>query len=339
MMNNSWFRALALVPFLGLAACGGGGGGGGSSIADTTPIANFALACSDLTCTFTDTSSDADVGDGVASYSWDFGDGSAASTVASPVHAYAAASTYSVSLTVTDKFGLKSTLTRSVTVTAAPAPAAPHANFTVSCTALTCVFNDTSTFDAGSVFQSRSWDFGDSTATASAATTTHAYVTAELKTYTVRLTVTDAAGKVSTNTQSIPVSPPATSLNCTGGNCSLLLAQASKVTATLVSSSCSAHGNVVNLTAPVQQTLFGDGCFNAIGTVVALNGGATLPINTELQFAVLSGLSGTSKLAYPPTIRVAGDFASGWTLTFDDGFGGPGEPDFNDVVVLIKATP
>lgn len=339
MMNNSWFRAVALVPFLGLAACGGGGGGGGNATADTTPIANFAIACADLSCTFTDTSSDPDVGDSVAAYSWNFGDGSAASTVASPVHAYASANTYTVSLTVTDKFGLKSTITRPVTVTAAPAPAAPHANFTVSCSALTCSFTDTSTYDAGSVFQSRSWDFGDGSAAATAASTTHAYAATALTTYTVKLTITDAAGKVSTNIQSIPVTPPATSLNCTGGNCTLTLVQAAKVTSTLVSSSCSARGNVFNLTAPVQQTLYADGCFDALGSAVALNGGATLPAGTELQFAVLSGLSGSSKLTYPPTIRVTGDFANGWTLTFDDGFGGPGEPDFNDVVVLIKATP
>jgi PKD repeat protein len=337
MMNNSWLRVLALVPFFGLGACGGGGGGGGNATVDNQPIANFAIACADLTCTFTDTSSDPDVGDGIAAYNWTFGDNST-STVASPVHTFAETKTYSVSLTVTDKFGLKSTKTREVPVTAPPAPAAPHANFTVACTALDCAFTDTSTYDAGSVPQSRSWDFGDG-ATATAASPTHSYVTATLNTYTVKLTITDAAGKVSTNIQSIPVTPPATSLNCTGGNCVLALTQAAKVTATLVSSSCSAHGNVVNLTAPVQQTLFADGCFDAPGTVVSLSGGATLPVGTQLQMEVLSGLSGTSKLTYPPTIRVTGDFASGWTLTFDDGFGGSGEPDFNDVVVLIKATP
>ena len=26
-------------------------------------------------------------------------------------------------------------------------------------------------------------------------------------------------------------------------------------------------------------------------------------------------------------------------VTFDDGYGGPGEPDFNDLVIVIKATP
>jgi PKD repeat protein len=338
-MNNSLFRALMLVPFLGLGACGGGGGGGGgTAIADTTPIANFALVCSDLNCTFTDTSSDADVGDAIT-YSCNFGDGSAAVTTASPVHAFATANTYTVSLTVTDKFGLKSTVTRAVTVTAAPVPAAPHANFAVSCTALDCAFTDTSTYDPGSVAQSRSWDFGDGTATATTATATHHYAATTLTTYTVKLTVTDATGKVSTNIQSIPVTPPATTLNCVGGGCVLTLTQASKVTATLVSHSCSTHGNVVKLTAPLTQTLFTDGCYDVTGSVVPLNGGATFAVNTTLELAVLSGLSGSTALAYPPTIRVSGDFASGWTLTFDDGFGGPGEPDFNDVVVLIKATP
>ena len=58
-----------------------------------------------------------------------------------------------------------------------------------------------------------------------------------------------------------------------------------------------------------------------------------------LQVAVLSGSVPGSPLVFPPTIRVTGDFASGWTLTFDDGFGGPGEPDFNDLVILVKAAP
>ncbi len=338
-MNNCWLRALTLIPFLGLAACGGGGGGGGTATVDTTPIANFALACSDLSCTFTDTSSDPDVGDSVAAYSWNFGDGSAAVTTASATHAYASANTYNVSLTVTDRFGLKATTTRAVTVTAPPAPAAPHANFTARCSSLECTFTDTSTYDAGSVAQSRTWDFGDGSAAVTTATATHRYAATTLTTYTIKLTITDAAGKVSTNSQSIPVTPPATTLNCVGGGCVLTLAQASRVTATLVSSSCSTTGNVVRLTAPVAQVVFADGCRDTVGSVVSLSGGALLAAGTALEMEVLSGLSGTSALAYPPAIRLTGDFASGWTLTFDDGFGGPGEPDFNDVVVLIKATP
>jgi PKD repeat protein len=189
------------------------------------------------------------------------------------------------------------------------------------------------------VFQSRNWDFGDTTTLAGASPTTHAYAATTLTTFTARLTVTDTAGKTSTSTQSVVVAPPATSLNCVGGNCVLSLAQASRVSAGLVSHSCGAQGNRVVITAPINQVIFPDGCVDPVGTVVTLNGGAVFAANTQLQIAVLSGTVPSTSLAFQPALRVTGDFANGWTLTFDDGFGGPGEPDFNDLVILIKATP
>jgi lysyl endopeptidase len=65
------------------------------------PVADFDVAIDDdtLTVTFTDTSTDGD--SAIASYAWDFGDGNG-STEASPVHTYAEAGVYTVSLTVTD---------------------------------------------------------------------------------------------------------------------------------------------------------------------------------------------------------------------------------------------
>ncbi len=345
-MTHSWLRALLLLPFLGLSACGGGGGGSGAAT-DNAPSVSFALSCSDLTCNFTSTSTDQDAGD-TLSYVWNFGDGSAQVTTANAGHTYAAAGAYNVSLSATDNHGVpgvpnpKTTL---VTVTAPAAPAAPHANFTWDCTALTCTFTDTSTFDAASgggaasMFQSRVWDFGDGTPTATATPAVHVYTTPPatptkfIYTFTVKLTVTDTTGKVSTSTQSLPVAPPAIAL--------LTLTQASKVTATFLSTSCTAHNNQVVIAAPVTQTLLTDGCYDQaqLGTVVPINGGSTFAANTVLQVNVLSGVSGSTALVFPPTIRVTGDFANGWTLTFDDGFGGPNEPDFNDLVILIKATP
>ncbi len=59
---------------------------------------------------------------------------------------------------------------------------------------------------------------------------------------------------------------------------------------------------------------------------------------TTLQFAVRSGISSSATLQFPPTVRVSGSYPQ-WTLTFDDGYGGAGEPDFNDLVILIIATP
>ena len=60
------------------------------------PVAAFSVACVDLTCSFTDGSTD-DVG--VASWAWTFGDG-ASSAAQNPSHPYAGPGTYSVTLTV-----------------------------------------------------------------------------------------------------------------------------------------------------------------------------------------------------------------------------------------------
>jgi serine protease len=81
-----------------------------------TPTANFTFTTSNLTATFTDTSTDA--GGTIGSHSWNFGDGST-STTTSPSHTYSTAGTYSVSETVTDSVnGTSNTKTSSVTVTA-----------------------------------------------------------------------------------------------------------------------------------------------------------------------------------------------------------------------------
>jgi subtilisin family serine protease len=96
------------------------GFGGGSPPPNAPPTAAFTQNCTNLSCQFTDQSND-DVG--IASRSWDFGDGGT-STAQSPSHAYAAAGTFTVSLTVMDGGGLQGTTFHSVTVQAPPPPPA-----------------------------------------------------------------------------------------------------------------------------------------------------------------------------------------------------------------------
>jgi len=79
------------------------------------PTASFTSSCTNLSCTFTDASTDPD--GTVTAWSWAFGDASS-STVRNPSHTYSAAGTYTVSLTATDNLGASSTTTRTVTVTA-----------------------------------------------------------------------------------------------------------------------------------------------------------------------------------------------------------------------------
>lgn len=80
----------------------------------------------------------------------------------------------------------------------------PVANFTVSCSGLTCNFTDTST-DDGSIV-SRSWAFGDG-ATSTATNPSHTYSTGD--TYTVSLTVTDNGGLTGNTSKNVTVSAPA----------------------------------------------------------------------------------------------------------------------------------
>ena len=92
------------------------------------PNAEFEVACSDLTCTFSDQSNDDD--GSIVSRSWDYGDGSSG---AEPSHTYAVAGTYRVTLTVTDNGGGISSKTHDAKPTAPPPP--PTANddeFTVN---------------------------------------------------------------------------------------------------------------------------------------------------------------------------------------------------------------
>jgi PKD repeat protein len=84
------------------------------------PKAAFTSSCTDLTCSFTNTSTDDD--GTIDSYEWDFGDGTATSAAPEPSHTYASAGSFTVTLKVTDNGGKTDTKTDTVNPTEPASP-------------------------------------------------------------------------------------------------------------------------------------------------------------------------------------------------------------------------
>lgn len=336
-MKATPWRSLAVILAGTLAAAGCGKDSnepGGDS--NTPPVANFTTSCTDLSCTFTDLSSDSD--GQVSSYSWTFGDGGTASTQNS-THTYGAGGDFSVTLRVTDNGGEQTSFAKTITVSP-HVNGAPTANFSVTCSSLDCTFHDLSS-DADGTVVGWAWTFGDGQSSSTQNPAVHHYDTTGLAHYTASLTVTDNDGLTSVKSTEFTVSPAAT-LQCESApgvgdfaSCDLVLTADAKVTVTLQSASCTAHGNAFQITAPVAETLLTDGCYSpASGTSFDLNGGATFAAGTHLKAQVMSG---STKQEIAPALHVEGAYPT-WTLKFDDGEDGtPPEPDFNDLVLTVTA--
>lgn len=140
-----------------------------------------------------DASSSTDDNNDIRSYSWNFGDNTAADSGPTASHTYNAVGTFTATLTVTDDAGKTKTTTTVITVEAIP-DVAPFAEFTA--TAATGEAPFAVSFDASGSFDdnniaSYSWNFGDGTAIATGQKVSHTYnVVGE---HTATLTVTDDA--------------------------------------------------------------------------------------------------------------------------------------------------
>ncbi|MGY3126531.1 PKD repeat protein [Agrococcus sp. UYP33] len=167
------------------------------------PTAAFQATTSTLSASFNASGSTAASGSTIASYAWQFGDGTTGTGV-SPTHPYSQAGTYAVTLTVTDSRGLSDAVTQNVTVQAANVR--PTASFTTSVDDLDVAVNGSASSDPDGSIVSYAWSWGDGTPNGSGTTATHRYGGAA--SYTVTLTVTDDDGATASTTRVVQPSEP-----------------------------------------------------------------------------------------------------------------------------------
>ena len=132
--------------------------------------------------------------DAIASYSWDFGDGTTGTGI-NPSHTYTSANTFIATLTVVDSEGLTDTTTIDITVTQPSSGNTPPIAMTtatpISGEAPLLVEFDASGSSDDDAIASYSWDFGDGT-TGSGINPSHTYTS--VNTFTATLTVVDSEG-------------------------------------------------------------------------------------------------------------------------------------------------
>ena len=156
-----------------------------------------------------DGNSSTDSDGSVASYTWDFGDGTPVGHGDSPKHHYATAGTKSVTLMVTDDKGATGSVTKNVIVAANQSPTAA---FTWSEDdpgfATSVSFDSSDTTDPDGDIAEYTWDFGDGSPVSHEESPDHAFPDPPTGSpYTVKLTVKDNGGATNEVTHSVSITP------------------------------------------------------------------------------------------------------------------------------------
>ena len=157
---------------------------------------------------FFDGSPSSSTGAAINSYAWNFGDGGTAA-VATPTHAFAAAGTYVVRLTVRNSTGSSATTTQSVTISSSGSVVTPDFNFSpTNPVSGSLVSFNASTTSPHSSITGFYWDFGDGTIinVQTIPVINHTFFNSVPATYTVRLTVHTSSGQTATTSKVVSVS-------------------------------------------------------------------------------------------------------------------------------------
>jgi PKD repeat protein len=177
-------------------------------VVNQTPTGSFTARANGLTVTF-DASASRDAEGPLASYRWNFGDGTTALSTnsATVTHVYSASGTYVVNLVVLDANAVASTVfSQNVTALPLALNQAPSARFAAAANGLSAGVDASLSTDPDGTINTYAWSFGEpgsSTNTANGKTATHTYGTTG--TYTVTLVVTDNTGLTATSLQQVNI--------------------------------------------------------------------------------------------------------------------------------------
>jgi PKD repeat protein len=256
---------------------------------DAPPVASWFAGCDNnaLTCTLDASGSTDDVG--IVSYDWDLNKspGGTASGVKVTV-TYPAAGPRTITLTVTDTKGQKSSMTMTVQVGALPGQP-PSAYFSMSCAGpQACTFD--SSPSSGSTALVRSWNFGDGTTAGDIVAPVHAFPSGP-GIYPVLLTVTDGYGLSNSMALAVSVGQPI------GGSTAM------SIGGTCAGATCTYSAGVNGTNPPfVLAWNFGD------GTTAGNNPSPTHTYAASGTYAILvtvtDALGGVSAGAFPLTVTV-----------------------------------
>src|SRR5436190_665489 len=183
------------------------------TVTDLAPVASLTVSASSVTpgqsVTASATGSTDTDGTPIASYAFDFGDGTAVvgpQSGARATHTYHLTGTYTVEVTVKDTAGLSSTATKTVTVTdLAPVASLSSPGAVKRGQSMTASASGSTDTD-GTPIASYTFDFGDGTAVVgpqASPTASHTY--SRTGNFIVTVTVRDTAGNASTASKKIKV--------------------------------------------------------------------------------------------------------------------------------------
>ncbi len=146
-----------------------------------------------------------DVDGDIVDFDWDFGDGSALGSGATPFHIYAVDGVYTVILTVTDDAGASDSDDTAADISSGNRPpvanaGGPYSGFVDA--AIT--FDGTGSSDPDGIIAAYDWDFGDGNF-GTGETTTHTYTTDGI--FDVTLMVTDDGGATDSDIRSASIEP------------------------------------------------------------------------------------------------------------------------------------